>query len=93
MAASNVAKPAAGAGDFRGWLDNLDAEASQRIRRMLLDLTASANEIREMNRVQTRLIQGTRRTLHVLGNALASLAPTYSMPAPLDHSADSRMQP
>lgn len=79
--------------DLRGWIESLDGETSQRIRRILRKLSAAANEIGEMNRVQTRLIQGTRRTLHVLGNAYASLAPTYTLPAPPNSPADLRVQP
>lgn len=79
--------------ELRGWLSSLDAQASQRIRKMLRELAAAANEIREMNRVQTRLIQGTRRTLYVMGNTFASFAPTYSLPQPMAHSADARVQP
>lgn len=79
--------------DLRGWVSSLDSQASQRIGKLLRELAAAANEIREMNRVQARLIQGTRRTLHVMGNAFASFAPTYSLPQPMAHSADARVQP
>ncbi|MGH9757982.1 MAG: hypothetical protein ACRD4M_09610 [Candidatus Acidiferrales bacterium] len=91
--ASVDVKPSAGGEELRGWLASLDAPTSRRIRNMLRELAATANEIREMNCVQTRLIQGTRRTLHVMGNAFASFAPTYTLPQPLAHSAEPQVQP
>lgn len=76
--------------EIRVWLRTLDAPASQRIRKMLRELAAAADEIRELNCVQTRLIQGTRRTLHVMNNAYASFAPTYSLPQPMAPSANAQ---
>jgi hypothetical protein len=59
-------------GDLRAWIQSLDPPVALRLRGLLTDLVVAEGEVRNLNRVHTLLIDGSRKTLNVLTNALAS---------------------
>jgi len=65
------------------WLNSIDVESADQFRRLLTDIALAEGELRHQNRINITLVDGSRRTLNVLGNALAAFSPTYSLPAPL----------
>jgi hypothetical protein len=68
-------------GDLRAWIQSLDPPVALRLRALLTELVVAEGEVRNLNRVHTLLIDGSRKTLNVLTNALASFSPTYTAPA------------
>ncbi|HUO25910.1 MAG TPA: hypothetical protein VMU61_09590 [Candidatus Aquilonibacter sp.] len=80
QAASYLGFPA-NPGEGIAIIENLDADLGRRLRRIHTDLALAEGELRQQNRVHALLIDGTRRTLVILANALASLSPSYSIPA------------
>jgi prepilin-type processing-associated H-X9-DG protein len=65
------------------WLNSLDVESADQFRRLLTDIALAEGELRHQNRINITLVDGSRRTLNVLENALAAFSPTYTLPAPL----------
>jgi hypothetical protein len=61
-------------------ISRLDPRIGARIRDVVTKLALAEGELRHLNRANTILIEGSRRTLTILGNLLASFAPTYSSP-------------
>jgi|SRR5580704_2825947 hypothetical protein len=70
-------------GNLRGWLEGIDKEDADRFRRLLTELAVAEGEVRHQNRMHITLVDGSRRTLNVLGNALAAFSPTYALPRSL----------
>ena len=66
--------------NLRTSLETLDAPTSADLRALLTELALAEGEVRNLNRVHSLLLDGSRRTLNVLSNALAAFAPTYSQP-------------
>ena len=58
----------------------LDPRLGMAIRDIVTKLVLADGELRRLNRANTILINGSRRTLTILGNVLASFAPTYASP-------------
>jgi FlgN protein len=69
------------AGSLSGLLARIDAKTAESMREVVTKLALAEGELRNLNRAHTVLIEGSRRTLAILGNVLASFAPTYSRPA------------
>ena len=68
-------------GAVRAWIQSLDPPVAARLRELLTELVVAEGEVRNLNRVHTLLIDGSRKTLNVLTNALAAFNPTYAAPA------------
>jgi hypothetical protein len=68
------------AGDLRGLIARLEPEIGTRMREIVTKLALAEGELRHLNHAHTILINGSRRTLSLLGNVLASFAPTYGRP-------------
>jgi hypothetical protein len=66
---------------LRSAMDALDAPTAAYLRGLLTELALAEGEVRNLNRVHSLLLDGSRRTLNILSNALAAFAPTYSQPA------------
>lgn len=82
------------AGDIRALIGTLEPDGRARMRDAVTKLALAEGELRHLNRAHTVLVEGSRRTLAILGNVLASFAPTYSRPtgsssstAPLESTA------
>jgi hypothetical protein len=69
-----------GGGDAMQGATQSDARNDARARELLAELAAVQREIRELNSEQTIVVEGWRRTLHMMGNALATFSPTYNRP-------------
>jgi len=67
--------------ELRNWLDGLDPATGRQMRELLTQLALAEGEVRNLNRVHTLFLNGSRRTLNMLANALAAFSPTYSQPA------------
>ena len=65
---------------LRSAMDSLDAPSVAHLRILLTELALAEGEVRNLNRVHTLLLEGSRRTLNILSNALAAFAPTYPQP-------------
>jgi hypothetical protein len=66
--------------DLRTWLESLDPVLAQRMSRTLTSLAIAEADVRHMNHAHSVLLQGTCRTLKVMSNAFAGMAPTYLPP-------------
>ncbi|HEY6466021.1 MAG TPA: hypothetical protein VIY69_08525 [Candidatus Acidoferrales bacterium] len=77
-AASGVDPDAA---DLRELTTRIDTGIGEAMRDVVTKLALAEGELRNLNRAHTVLIDGSRRTLAVLGNVLASFSPTYARPA------------
>jgi|SRR5215831_8015176 len=62
-------------------LESLEPQGAAQIREILTALALAEGELRHLNRAQTVLVEGSRRTLSVLANVLGSFAPIYGRPA------------
>lgn len=61
-----------------------------RARELFAELAAVQREIRELNSAQTILVEGWRRTLRMMANALTTFSPTYSHPSARPFPAPAR---
>lgn len=79
--------------DIRSWIKSLDPAVGQRMRELLTELALAEGEVRNLNRVHTLFLEGSRRTLNVVANALAVFAPTYGPPAASNAMRDAGTRP
>jgi hypothetical protein len=75
-----VAGPSPDGAEIRTFLESLDPALGQRMSRALTNLAIVEADIRHMNHAHSVLVQGTCRTLHIMSNAYAGMAPTYLPP-------------
>src|SRR5271155_1610180 len=83
QAISVSASEPANNGTLSSWVQSLEPQPGERLRRVLTGLALAEGEVRHVNHVHSVLLDGTRRTLHVLSNAMATLSPMYAPPTPL----------
>jgi hypothetical protein len=57
---------------------------------VLVELAVAEGEVRHVNHVHSVLLDGARRTLHVLSNAMATLSPMYAPPSVLEDISGTR---
>ncbi len=67
-------------GNLRGWIADLEGEDAARFRGLLTELAIAEGEVRHQNRMHINLVDGSRRTLDILDNALAAFSPSYILP-------------
>jgi hypothetical protein len=68
------------AGDLRELTLRIDPKIGEVMCDVMTKLALAEGELRNLNRTHTALIEGSRRTLAILGNVLASFSPTYLRP-------------
>src|SRR5271156_4809227 len=90
QAISVSASEPANNGTLSSWVQSLEPQLGERLRRVLTGLALAEGEVRHLNHVHSVLLDGTRRTLHVLSNAMATLAPMYAPPAALANLSGER---
>ena len=90
QAISVSASEPANNGTLSSWVQSLEPQLGERLRRVLTGLALAEGEVRHVNHVHSVLLDGTRRTLHVLSNAMATLAPMYAPPAALANLSGER---
>ncbi|MGH9572287.1 MAG: hypothetical protein ACRD40_01985 [Candidatus Acidiferrales bacterium] len=73
--------------DLRELTARIDPNFAEPIRDVVTKLAIAEGELRNLNRTHSVLIEGSRRTLAILGNVLASFAPTYGRPSGTSESA------
>lgn len=73
--------------DLRELTARIEPNFAEPIRDVITKLAIAEGELRNLNRAHTVLIEGSRRTLAILGNVLGSFAPTYSRPTGVSESA------
>jgi hypothetical protein len=66
------------------------ARDGSRVSELLAELAAVQREIRELNCEQTIIVEGSRRTLHMMANALATFSPMYNRPVARPFPAPAR---
>ncbi len=69
---------------------NFDARNGARAHELSAELAAVQREIRELNSEQMIVVEGSRRTLHMMANALATFSPTYDRPSARPFPAPAR---
>jgi hypothetical protein len=84
-AASASSGQLANHGTLTAWIQTLEPALGEQFRHLLTALAVAEGEVRHINHIHTVLLEGTRRTLHVLANAMATLAPMYAPPAALEN--------
>jgi hypothetical protein len=67
-------------GTLSSWIKSLEPEVGDRLRTVLTALAVAEGEIRHLNHSHTVLLDGTKRTLNILSNAMATLSPIYGPP-------------
>ena len=72
---------------------HLDAPTGELVRKLLTELAQAERDVWRLNEEQAVLINGSRRTLRVLGNAFASFSTIYKPPLYSQAFVESRMQP
>jgi len=83
--------PAApGGGDMVQVVTRPGARDGSRVSELLAELAAVQREIRELNSEQTIIVDGSRRTLQMMANALATFSPMYDRPSARPFSAAAR---
>lgn len=90
QAISVSANEPANNGTLSSWIQSLEPQPGERLRRVLTGLAVAEGEVRHLNHVHSVLLDGTRRTLHVLSNAMATLAPMYAPPSALANLSGQR---
>lgn len=80
-------------GDLLAWAGSLEPEIADRFRRVLTELALAEAEVRHLNQIHTVLLDGSRRTLNVLANALSAFSPTYTLPPAVQSVLEYRSQP
>jgi hypothetical protein len=76
-------------GDLRALIARFDPQVGVGMREIVTKLALAEGELRHLNRAHTVLIDGSRRTLAILANVLASFAPTYTRPIASDSASAS----
>lgn len=77
-------------GTLSSWVQSLDPASGARLRQVLTGLAVAEGEMRHVSHVHTVLLDGTQRTLKVLANAMATLAPLYAPPPALENFSQAR---
>ena len=90
QAVSASSKEPANKGTLSSWIQSLEPSLGERLRRVLTGLAVAEGEVRHVNHVHSVLLDGTRRTLHVLSNAMATLSPLYAPPSVLEDISGTR---
>jgi len=73
--------------DLRLLINRLDPKIGCAMREAVTKLALAEGELRHLNRAHTVLVEGSRRTLSILGNVLASFTPTYAPPVTSESTA------
>jgi len=79
--ASNATELPAVDRELNSWMAALEPEVTASVRRLLKELELVEGQVRHLNRVQMVLLDGSRRTLNILSNALGAFSATYARPA------------
>jgi hypothetical protein len=74
-------------GTLSSWIQSLEPASGHRLRQVLINLAVAEGEMRHVSHVHSVLLDGTRRTLKVLANAMATLSPMYVPPSLLQTGA------
>lgn len=77
-------------GTLSSWIQSLEPDSGNRLRRVLTSLAVAEGEVRHVNHVHSVLLDGTKRTLNVLANAMATLSPMYAAPSILTEISNAR---
>ncbi len=67
--------------DLGELMKGLNAQSAEPVRDVVMRLAIAEGELRNLNRAHSVFIDGSRRTLAILGNVLGSFSPTYARPS------------
>ena len=81
QAASQIVPLPAEGIDLAALIKTLEPSLANRLRQILTKLALAEGNVRHLNHVHQVYIDGSRRTLNILSNALASATPTYQAPS------------
>jgi len=68
-----------GAG-LQEWIANVDPALAHRLRRALTEMALAEGQVRHLHRTHAVMLEGSRRTIDMLANALAMFSPMYAAP-------------
>lgn len=66
--------------DLKDWIASVDTGLAERLRRALTDMAIAEGQVRHLHRAHAVMLEGSRRTIEMLANALAMFSPTYAAP-------------
>jgi len=67
-------------GDLKQWIATVDPALAERLRRALTEMALAEGQVRHLHRAHSVMLEGSRRTIGMLANALAIFAPMYAAP-------------
>jgi hypothetical protein len=68
-----------GAG-LQEWISRIDPAIAERLRRALTEMALAEGQVRHLHRAHAVMLEGSRRTIDMLANALAMFSPMYAAP-------------
>ena len=75
-------------GDLKQWIARVDPVLAERLRRALTEMALAEGQVRHFHRAHSVMLEGSRRTIDMLANALAIFAPMYAAPRQLPAKAE-----
>ncbi len=79
-----------GSGELKTWIANVDPILAERLRRALTEMALAEGQVRHLHRAHAVMLEGSRRTIDMLANALAMFSPMYAAPRNLPPNAETR---
>lgn len=67
-------------GDLKSWITSVDPALAERLRRALTEMALAEGQVRHVHRAHAVMLEGSRRTIDMLANALAIFSPMYAVP-------------
>lgn len=72
------------------WLVTVDPVLAERLRRALTEMALAEGQVRHLHRAHAVMLEGSRRTIDMLANALAMFSPMYAAPRNAPPSLEAR---
>jgi hypothetical protein len=66
--------------ELKNWIAESDPALAERLRRALTDMALAEGQVRHLHQAHTVMLEGSRRTIQMLANALTIFSPMYAAP-------------
>ncbi|MGH9738529.1 MAG: hypothetical protein ACRD4X_08055 [Candidatus Acidiferrales bacterium] len=66
--------------DLNRWFATIDPASAERLRHAITDMALAEGQARHLHRAHAVMLEGSRRTIQMLANALTTFSPFYSAP-------------
>lgn len=67
-------------GDLNRWFATIDPASAEKLRHAITDMALAEGQARHLHRAHAVMLEGSRRTIQMLANALTTFSPFYSAP-------------